>query len=374
MDTSTVRKEETTLSIGPHLFSPLTIREVTFRNRIMVSSMCQYSSEDGFANDWHLVHLGSRAVGGAALVMTEAAAVEARGRIAPQDLGIWEDRHTEGLRRIATFIKEQGAVPGIQLAHAGRKASVARPWEGGKGIGVEQGGWPAEVVGPSAVGFVDTYHTPRELSRSELGELVGAFAKATRRAREAGFEAVEVHAGHGYLLNQFLSPAANQRSDDYGGSLANRARLLLEIVQAVRAEWPASYPVFTRISATDWLPTDEPSWDLADSVELAGLLAAKGVDLIDVSSGGVAARQQIKLSPGYQVPFAECIRQESSLLTAAVGLITEPHQADSIIRQGQADLVALARELLREPYWPLHAAKALGHDVKWPDQYLRAKS
>lgn len=358
---------------GPHLFTPLTIREVTLRNRIMVSSMCQYSSEDGFMNDWHMVHLGSRAVGGAGLVMTEATAVEARGRIAPQDAGLWKDEQIEPMARIVRFIQEQGAVAGIQLAHAGRKASVARPWEGGHGVNVEQGGWPDEVVGPSAVAFNETYHTPYELSKAEIGDIKQAFGEAAGRAIKAGFEVVEIHAGHGYLLNQFLSPAANQREDEYGGSLENRARFLLEVVGAVREVWPESFPIFVRISATDWLPETEPSFRADDAVKLARLLGEAGVDLVDVSTGGISARQQIQPGPGYQVPFAERVKQGAGLLTAAVGLIYEPEQADNIIRQGQADLVALARELLRDPYWPMRAAHVLGHDIKWPDQYLRAK-
>ncbi len=360
------------LDQGQHLFSPLTVRELTFKNRIMVSPMCQYSSQEGFAHDWHLVHLGSRAVGGAALVMTEATAVEARGRIAPQDLGIWDDRHIEMLSRITAFILEQGAIPGIQLAHAGRKASVARPWEGGKGVGPQMGGWPQEVIGPSSLAFTETYHTPQAMSLAQINEVTEAFRLAAIRSRQAGFQVIEIHAGHGYLLNQFLSPASNKRQDEYGGSLPGRARLLLEITRAIRAEWPESYPLFARISATDWLP-DHEGFDIEDSVELAGLLSNAGIDLIDTSTGGVSADQQIKPGPGYQVPFAERIRQETGLLTAAVGLIYEPEQADAIIRNGQADMVALARELLRDPYWPLRAARALGHEIKWPDQYLRAQ-
>lgn len=373
MDTLIVEEAAKAGISGPHLFSPLTMRGVTFRNRIMVSPMCQYSSEDGLMNDWHLVHLGSRAVGGAALVMAEATAVEARGRIAPQDAGIWDDKHIEPLARIVRFIKEQGAVAGIQLAHAGRKASVARPWEGGSGVGPEKGGWPEEVVGPSALPFSDTYHTPHELSQAEIAQIVEAFARATRRSLKAGFQVIEIHAGHGYLLNQFLSPAANRRTDEYGGALPNRARFLLEIINAVRAEWPEDLPLFVRISATDWLPPTEPRFTPEDNLELAKLLAGTGIDLVDVSTGGVSSKQQIQPGPGYQVPFAERIRQDSGLMTAAVGLITDPQQADNIIRHQQADMIALARELLRDPYWPIHAAQALGHEIKWPNQYLRAK-
>ncbi|MDB5081183.1 MAG: oxidoreductase, FAD/FMN-binding [Chloroflexi bacterium] len=356
-----------------HLFSPLTIRGITFKNRIMVSPMCMYSSEDGFANDWHLVHLGSRAVGGAGLVITEATAVEPRGRISPQDLGIWDDRHIEKLGQVARFIKEQGAVPGMQLAHAGRKAGVSQPWNGGKPLSQEQGGWPSELVGPSPVAFAEEYYTPQELSKAEIGEITRAFVKGAQRAIQAGFEVLEIHGAHGYLLNEFLSPASNHRSDEYGGSLENRARFLLEVVHAIREVIPAELPLFVRLSVTDWLPENELRFTPDDSVALSKLLAKAGVDLIDSSSGGVSPNQQIKLGPGYQVPFAEQIKQEAPILTAAVGLIYEPEQADRIIRTGQADMVALARELLRDPYWPNHAAKSLGFDIRWPVQYERAK-
>ncbi len=356
-----------------HLFSPLTIRGITLRNRILVSPMCMYSSEDGFANDWHLVHLGSRAVGGAGLVFTEATAVEARGRISPQDLGIWDDHHIEMLARIVSFIKEQGSVAGIQLAHAGRKASVGRPWDGGKLVTEAQGGWPSEVIGPSPIPFDAGYATPHELTVAEIHEVTQAFVKGAQRSIQAGFEVLELHGAHGYLLNEFLSPASNQRSDEYGGSLENRARFLLETVRGIREVIPAEIPLFVRLSATDWLPEDQPRWTLDDSVELAKLLAEAGVDLIDCSSSGVSPLQQIKVGPGYQVPFAEHIKRDAPILTAAVGLIYEPEQADTIIRKGQADLIAMARELLRDPYWPLHAAKSLGHDIEWPDQYARAK-
>lgn len=356
-----------------HLFSPLTIRGITLRNRILVSPMCMYSSEDGFANDWHLVHLGSRAVGGAGLVFTEATAVEARGRISPQDLGIWDDHHIEMLARIVSFIKEQGSVAGIQLAHAGRKASVGRPWDGGKLVTEAQGGWPSEVIGPSPIPFDAGYVTPHELTVAEIHEVTQAFVKGAQRSIQAGFEVLELHGAHGYLLNEFLSPASNQRSDEYGGSLENRARFLLETVRGIREVIPAEIPLFVRLSATDWLPEDQPRWTLDDSVELAKLLAEAGVDLIDCSSSGVSPLQQIKVGPGYQVPFAEHIKRDAPILTAAVGLIYEPEQADTIIRKGQADLIAMARELLRDPYWPLHAAKSLGHDIEWPDQYARAK-
>ncbi len=356
-----------------HLFSPLTIRGITLKNRIMVSPMCMYSSENGFANDWHMVHLGSRAVGGAGLVFTEATAVEARGRIAPQDLGIWDDRHVETLARIVSFIKEQGVVPAIQLAHAGRKASVSRPWDGGKPLAESQGGWPDELVGPSPAAFAEDYFTPHELTKAEIHEITQAFIKGAQRSIQAGFEVLELHGAHGYLLNEFLSPASNQRDDEYGGSLENRARFLLETVRGIREVIPAEIPLFVRLSATDWLPEDQPRWTLDDSVELAKLLAEAGVDLIDCSSSGVSPLQQIKVGPGYQVPFAERIKRDAPILTAAVGLIYEPEQADTIIRKGQADLIAMAREFLRDPYWPLHAAKSLGYDIKWPDQYARAK-
>ncbi|MBN9390281.1 MAG: NADH:flavin oxidoreductase/NADH oxidase [Chloroflexi bacterium] len=372
MDLLTQNQKDPIETTSPHLFSPLTIRGITMRNRIMVSPMCMYSSEDGFATDWHLVHLGSRAVGGAGLVVAEATAVEARGRISPQDLGIWDDRHIEMLSRINHFIKEHGAVPGIQLAHAGRKASVYRPWEGSGAVPASQGGWPEDVVGPSPEAFAPNYYLPRELTREEIAEIVEAFAKGAQRAVEAGFEVMEIHGAHGYLLNEFLSPASNHRTDEYGGSLENRARFLLEVVRAIRATIPAELPLFVRLSATDWLPETEPSFTPADSVIVSKWLKDAGVDAIDASTGGNSAKQQVKAGPGYQVPFAEQIKHESGILTAAVGLIYEPEQADRIIREGKADMVAMARELLRDPYWPLHAARALGHEIKWPDQYIRA--
>ena len=350
-----------------HLFSPLTIRDITLRNRIAVSPMCQYSSEDGFASDWHLVHLGSRALGGAGLVFTEAAAVEARGRISPQDLGIWKDEHIAPLARIVRFIEEHGAVAGIQLAHAGRKASTLRPWEGGGFIAESSGGW--QTVAPSAVPFRPTDSAPAALSRSEIQETVAAFAAATKRALTAGFRVVEIHAAHGYLLQEFLSPLSNQRTDEYGGSFENRIRLMSEVVEAVRAVWPEGNPLFVRISSTDWV---EGGWSVDDSVALAVRLKALGVDLIDCSSGGNVPGARIPLGPGYQVPFAQRIRNEARILTGAVGLITDPHQADIIIREGEADLVLLARELLRDPNWPLRAAAALGQQLEPPVQYGRA--
>jgi 2,4-dienoyl-CoA reductase-like NADH-dependent reductase (Old Yellow Enzyme family) len=351
----------------PDLFSPLTIRGVTFRNRIAVSPMCEYSSDDGFANDWHLVHLGSRAVGGAGLVMTEAAAVEPRGRISPTDLGIWKDAHIEMLARITRFIRDQGAVPGIQLAHAGRKASTRVPWEGGGVVPESEGGWQA--VAPSPIPFGPAEPAPRELTKSEIRATVEAFAAAARRAASAGFQIVEIHAAHGYLINEFLSPLTNHRADEYGGAFDGRIRIALEVAAAVRGAWPDSQPLFMRISAIDWV---EDGWQIEDSVELARRLGPLGVDLMDCSSGGVVPHAKVRIGPAYQAPFAERIRRESGLLTGAVGMITEPHQADAIVRAGQADMVLLAREFLRHPYWPLHAAKALGAPAAVPEQYTRA--
>jgi 2,4-dienoyl-CoA reductase-like NADH-dependent reductase (Old Yellow Enzyme family) len=351
-----------------HLFEPLSIRDVTFRNRIAVAPMCQYSSQDGYANDWHLVHLSSRAVGGAGLVMTEAAAVEPRGRISPQDLGIWSDGHGEALAKIVALIHNFGAVAAIQLAHAGRKASTAPPWEGGKGVDESQGGW-RPVVGPSAIAF-DDLPIPEALSIEGIQEITHAFVQAARRSLEAGFKVVEIHAAHGYLLHQFLSPLSNHREDKYGGSFENRTRLLREVVQGVRDVWPERYPLWVRISATDWV---DNGWDIEQSVALADKLKPLGVDLIDCSSGGSVPGVKIPVGPGYQTPFAERIRREAKILTGAVGMITSPPQADHIIRTGQADVVLLARELLRDPYWPLRAAKQLGHDDKiFPVQYDRA--
>ena len=349
------------------LFSPLTIRGVTFRNRIAVSPMCEYSSDDGFANDWHLVHLGSRAVGGAGLVMTEATAVEPRGRISPADLGIWKDPHIEMLARIARFIREHGAVPGIQLAHAGRKASTRVPWEGGAVIAESEGGW--QTVAPSPIPFRPGDPAPAEPSRSGISAIIEAFVAAARRALAAGFQVVEIHGAHGYLINEFLSPLSNRRTDEYGGSLDGRMRFALDVAAAVRGAWPDALPLFLRISAIDWM---EDGWQLADSVELARRLRPLGVDLIDCSSGGVVPHARIQVGPAYQAPFAEHIRRESGILTGAVGMITEARQADAIVRAGQADLVLLAREFLRNPYWPLHAARSLGAQAATPVQYTRA--
>ena len=350
------------------LFSPFTLRDVTLRNRIGVSPMCQYSSVDGFATDWHLVHLGGFATGGAALVICEATAVVPEGRISPHDLGIWKDEHVPMLRRINDFVRAQGAVPAIQLAHAGRKASTKRPWEGQGAVSPSDGGW--QVVGPDDVAYSTTYPQPRAMTEADIATVVQAFADAARRALAAGFVVAEVHAAHGYLLHQFLSPLANSRTDDWGGSLENRMRLTLDVTRAVRAVWPDNLPVIVRLSATDWA---EGGWNVDDSVTLSRELGALGADCIDVSSGGLTSLQQIDVKPLYQVPFARRIRAEASVPTAAVGLITEPHEAEQIVRDGDADLVLLARELLRNPRWPLEAAHVLGVDGPWPDQYLRAR-
>jgi 2,4-dienoyl-CoA reductase-like NADH-dependent reductase (Old Yellow Enzyme family) len=350
-----------------HLFSPITIRGITLPNRIAVSPMCQYSCEDGFANDWHLVHLGSRAVGGAALVIAEASAVEARGRISPWDLGIWKKEHIEPLARIARFLKEHGSVPAIQLAHAGRKASTDAPWRGGHAIPFENGGW--QPVAPSAVAFVSGYPIPAELSIAEIRAIVQAFAEAAQRALKAGFEVIELHGAHGYLIHEFLSPLSNERQDLYGGSLENRMRFALEVIEAVRAVWPDRLPLFLRISATDWV---DGGWSVKDSIQLAQAARERGVDVVDCSSGGSSPRASIPLKAGYQVPFSQEIRREAGVLTGAVGLITEPAQAESIIRDGAADLILMAREFLREPYWPIKAAQALGVKIPVAVQYARA--
>lgn len=352
----------------PNLFDPLSIRDVTLPNRIVVSPMCEYSSTDGFANDWHLVHLGSRAVGGAGLVLTEAAAVAPEGRISPQDLGIWSNDHIEFLSRITGFIHSQGSVAGIQLAHAGRKASTYRPWDGDGVAPVSSGGW-THVVAPSAIPFADNYPRPKALTQEDIHSVVEAFAAAVRRARAAGFRVIEIHAAHGYLLSEFLSPLANHRTDQYGGSLENRGRLLMEVVRAVRQSWPENAPLFVRISATDWV---DGGWTLDDSVELARRLKDSAVDLVDCSSGGNTPPARIAVGPGYQTPFAERIRREAKILTGAVGMITDPAQADHIIRTGQADVAIIARQFLRDPYWPLHAARKLGYPAPWPVQYVRA--
>jgi 2,4-dienoyl-CoA reductase-like NADH-dependent reductase (Old Yellow Enzyme family) len=352
----------------PHLFEPLPIRDVTLANRVVVSPMCQYSSTDGYANDWHFVHLASRAVGGAGLVFTEATAVLPEGRISPQDLGIWKDEHIEPLARIVNFIHKQGSVAGIQLAHAGRKASTYRPWSGHGMIPETEGGW-SNVVAPSALRFADHYPMPKALSVEGIKNIVSAFAAAARRACEAGFRVIEIHAAHGYLLHEFLSPLSNKRTDEYGGSFENRTRMLRETVPAVRRSWPEGAPVFVRISATDWV---EGGWDIQQSVELARQLKELGADLIDCSSGGNVMQAQIPIGPGYQTPFAEQIRREANILTGAVGMITSSTQGAHIIGTGQADAVIIAREFLRDPYWPLRAARELGEPISWPVQYLRA--
>ena len=348
------------------LFSPLTLRATTFSNRIFVSPMCQYSSEDGLPNEWHLVHLGSRAIGGASMVCVEASGITPEGRITPWDAGIWSEAHANAWRPIAQFIRAYGSVPAIQIAHAGRKASCDKPWNGGKPIAPADGGWT--TLGPSAVAF-GHYPTPREMTVAEIRATVDDFRRAARLSREAGFEVVEIHGAHGYLLHSFCSPLSNRRTDEYGGDLERRIRLPLEVARAVRAEWPDDQAVLYRISATDWF---EGGWDLAQSIELCHRLKDIGVDLIDVSSGGNIHDQKIALGPGYQVPFADAVRREVGIPTAAVGLITGPVQAEQIVSLGQADAVILARALLRDPYWPRHAAKALTVDLPWPDQYKRA--
>jgi 2,4-dienoyl-CoA reductase-like NADH-dependent reductase (Old Yellow Enzyme family) len=352
-----------------HLFDPLKLRGVEFANRIAVSPMCQYSCTEGLANDWHFVHLGSRAVGRAAAVIAEATAITADSRISPQDLGIWTDEHIEPLRRVFSFIAEQGSVPGIQLAHAGRKASTNQPWNGGKPISPTEGGW-TPIFAPSALAFADGYQVPQALTLAEIGSIIEAFTAAARRAQAAGAKLIELHSAHGYLLHSFLSPLSNQRTDQYGGSFANRIRIVCEVVTAVRKVWPEQYPLWVRVSATDWT---EGGWTPEESVELAKTLKSLGVDLIDCSSGGNVARAKIPVGPGYQVVFAEKIRREAGISTGAVGMITDPAQADQIIRSGQADVVILARQFLRDPYWPLLAAHALGQDIQWPLQYDRAR-
>jgi 2,4-dienoyl-CoA reductase-like NADH-dependent reductase (Old Yellow Enzyme family) len=353
--------------MGHSLFSPFQLRSVVFSNRIGVSPMCQYSSQDGFISDWHFVHLGARAQGGAGLVTLEASAVTAEGRISSADLGIWKDEHIPGLERVARFIHAQGARAGIQLAHAGRKGSMAAPFVGERLLTAEEGAW--QPVAPSAIAFAPHYAVPRALDQAGVDEVVDAFRKAAGRALAAGFDFVEIHGAHGYLLNEFLSPLSNQRTDQYGGSFENRTRLVLEVVDAVRGVWPAHLPLFVRISASDWV---EGGWTIDDSVQLAHLLRGHGVDLIDCSSGGVVPYAKIPVGPGYQVPFAARIRREAEIATAAVGMITEPAQADAIVSDGEADLVMLAREMLRDPYWAVHAAAALGDEAAWPVQYLRA--
>ncbi|MFL6052052.1 MAG: NADH:flavin oxidoreductase/NADH oxidase [Actinoallomurus sp.] len=362
------------------LFEPLTLRELTFPNRAWMAPMCQYSAPDdgpdtGVAGDWHLANQAARAVGGAGLIITEATAVNPEGRISPADLGLWNDRQQSGLARIVAFLREHGSVPGIQLAHAGRKASTERPWRGGKAIAPDEPhGW--RPVAPSPLPFNDGDPVPTELTREQIGRIVEDFAASARRALEAGFQVAEIHGAHGYLIHEFVSPYSNRRTDEYGGSFENRIRFALEVVDAVRAVWPDELPVFYRVSATDWLTEnpedDREGWTVPDSVRLAKELLARGVDLIDVSSGGIAPRARITTGPGYQVPFAAQIKAETDVPVAAVGEITDPRQAEEIIASGQADAVLLARELLRDPFWPNRAARELGAEPTWPDQYHRA--
>jgi 2,4-dienoyl-CoA reductase-like NADH-dependent reductase (Old Yellow Enzyme family) len=351
-----------------HLFSPFRLRDVTFKNRVFVSPMCQYSSDDGMPTDWHLVHLGSRAVGGAALVIVEATSVNPVGRISPADSGLWSPAHATAFARITKFIKENNSIPGVQLAHAGRKASTDAPWRGGQPLPPEHPeAW--QPVAPSAVPFDAGYPVPREMTAADIDQLVADFVTSTRLAVDAGFEVVELHMAHGYLLHEFLSPLSNHRTDEYGGSLENRMRLPLRVAREVRRAWPKELPLFARLSVTDWA---EGGWDLPQSIRLSQALKEAGVDLIDCSSGALVPHVKIPIGPGYQVPFAAAIRKEAEIPTGAVGLITDAHQADEIIADGQADVVLLARALLRDPYWPLRAAKALGEKPAWPPQYGRA--
>ncbi|HTX17199.1 MAG TPA: NADH:flavin oxidoreductase/NADH oxidase [Bacteroidota bacterium] len=350
------------------LFSPLKIRDVELKNRIAMSPMCQYSCVDGVVNEWHFVHLSSRAIGGAALIMSEATAVTPEGRITPDDAGIWNDAQAGAFKRITDFISSAQAVPGIQLAHAGRKASTYTPWKGDGEVTIEKGGW--QTLSPSAIRFSEKYPHPKEMALDDIHRAVEKFRHAAERSLRAGFKLIEIHAAHGYLLHQFLSPISNKRTDQYGGDLRGRSRFLLEVVSAIRSTIPDSFPLMVRLSATDWT---DGGWNIDESVELATMLKQSGVDIIDCSSGGNVIVSGIPVGPGYQVPFAERIKREAGIMTGAVGMITSPEQADQIITSGQADIVLLARELLRNPYWPLAAAKALRADVKWPDQYLRAK-
>ena len=350
------------------LFSPLQIKDIVLKNRIVISPMCQYSAIDGFANDWHLVHLGSRAIGGAGLIIQEATAVSPEGRISPGDLGIWNDSQIEKYIQINQFIKSQDAIPGIQLAHAGRKASVSAPWEGNKKLDATQGGW--QTVAPSAIGYHENESIPEALDKIGIQKVFSDFKSATKRVVQAGYKVLEIHAAHGYLLHQFLSPLSNKRTDEYGGSFENRIRFTLDVVAAVQSEWPQECPLFVRISATDWA---EGGWNLEESIQLSKILKEKGVDLIDVSSGGLVSHQQIPLGPNYQVPFAESIKKETGIMTGAVGLITEAIQAEEIITSGKADLVLFARESLRDPNLGLTFAHDLQADIKWPKQYERAK-
>lgn len=350
------------------LSTPLTIKEITFKNRIVISPMCQYSADDGFASDWHLVHYGSRAVGGASLIIQEATAVSAKGRITAGDLGLYKDEHIRKLLEITSFIHQQGSVAGIQLAHAGRKASCAKPWNGGKQLKENMGGW--KTVAPSAIAFNPDDEAPEAMDIEGINKIIDDFKSAARRALQAGFKLMEIHAAHGYLIHQFLSPLSNHRTDTYGGSFTNRIRLLLEIVKAVRSIWPQNLPLFVRISATDWA---DGGWNITEAIQLSSILKTNGVDLIDCSSGGMVPYAKIPLAPGYQVAFAESIKKETGILTGAVGLITEVQQAENIIMSEQADLVLIARASLRDPYFALHASQISGDEIEWPLQYLRAK-
>ncbi|GAB2918664.1 NADH:flavin oxidoreductase/NADH oxidase [Micromonospora polyrhachis] len=365
---------ESTATAGSALFQPMTLRSVTVPNRVWMAPMCQYSAaadgpDVGVPTDWHFVHLASRAVGGAGLILVEATAVAPEGRISPGDLGLWNDRQQTAFVRITDFLKRSGTVPGIQLAHAGRKAGTAAPWLGGAPLAPEHGGW--QPVGPSPVAYDERYPVPHELTVGEIPQVVADFAAAARRALAAGFQVVEVHGAHGYLIGEFLSPHSNRRTDAYGGSFENRTRFALEVVDAVRAVWPADLPVLFRISATDWLPAGD-GWTGEDTVRFAKELLAHGVDLLDVSTGGNAAGVRVPTGPGYQVSYAEAVARDTDLPVAAVGLITEPEQAEAIVASGQAHAVLLGRELLRNPYWPRQAAHQLGVAAGWPDQYLRA--
>jgi len=352
----------------PHLFRPITFRGVTVKNRIMLSPLCEYSATDGMPNDWHMVHLGARATGGAGIVCTEATHVSAEGRITAKCLGLWNEAQRDGLARIVAFIESQGAVPAVQLAHAGRKASIHVPWQGSGPHAIADGGW--EVIGPSALAFAPGHHVPRAMSLEDIARVTAEFVHSTKLAREAGFKIIDLHAAHGYLLHEFLSPLSNQRNDGYGGDLAGRARFLLEVVAAVRTEWPAELPLFVRLSCTDWV---EGGLTMADAVEISRMLAATGqVDLMDCSTGGNDPRQKITPGPGYQVRFAETIRREAGIATGAVGMINTPDLAEEILANGRADLILMGRKLMAEPSWPLLAARALHSDQAWPLQYERA--
>ena len=351
-----------------NLFSPLVIKSITFKNRLVISPMCQYSAVDGFANDWHLVHLGSRSVGGAALIIQEATAVSPEGRITPGDLGLYDEKHIEKLQTITRFIHQQGSVAGLQLAHAGRKAGCATPWNGGLKLKADEGGW--RTFSASAIPFQPEDEAPQTLNNAGIAKVIADFKVAAERALIAGYKVIEIHAAHGYLIHQFFSPLSNHRTDRYGGSFKNRIRLLLEIVQVIKSVWPEELLLFVRISATDYV---EGGWDIEESIQLATLLKTLGVDLIDCSSGGLVPYARIPFGPGYQVPFAAAIKNGAGILTGAVGMITGVDQAESILTKGEADLILQARESLREPYFALKAAKALGEDVTWPLQYLRAK-